>query len=94
MTYDLSPLVTRLTPFSGEGGALAALDVNFGPIMIRARLYQNQSGYFLSWPSRKHEASDKWFDQVAIADPSLRIKAEKEAVRQYKQLSEGELIAV
>lgn len=94
MTYDLSPMVTRLTPFQNDGGALAAVDVNFGPIMIRAKLYQSQSGYFLSWPARKSDASDKWYDQVAIADPALRLRAQEVAVRQYKKLSEGELIAV
>lgn len=94
MTYDLSPLVTRLTPFSNDGGALASVDVNFGPIMIRAKLYQSQSGYFLSWPARKSDASEKWFDQVAIADPALRVKAQEVVVRQYQKLSEGELIAL
>ena len=94
MTYDLSPLVSRLTPFTNDGGALASVDVNFGPIMIRAKLYQTQSGYFLSWPSNKGRDTEKWYDQVAIADPSLRMRAEKEAVKQYKRLSEGELVAV
>ena len=95
MTYDLSPLVTRLTPFTSEGGALASVDVNFGPIMIRAKLFKSQSGYFLSWPQRKGSGdSDKWYHEVAIADPSLRVRAEKEAVKQYNRLSEGELVVV
>jgi hypothetical protein len=94
MTYDLSPAVTRLTPFSNDGGALAALDVHFGPIMVRARLYRNSNGYFLSYPSRKSEASEKWYDQVAIADARLRDQAKELAIKHYKILSEGELVAV
>jgi DNA-binding cell septation regulator SpoVG len=94
MTYDLSPLVTRLTPFTNDGGALASVDVNFGPIMIRAKLYQTQTGYFLSWPSRKNDASEKWYEQVTIADPALRVKARDAVVRQYQNLSQGELVAV
>lgn len=96
MNYDLSPLVTRLIPFHNDGGALAAVDVNFGPIMIRAKLYHTQHGYFLSWPARKgsNEKVERWYDEVAITDPSLKVKAEAEAVKQYKKLSEGELVAV
>jgi DNA-binding cell septation regulator SpoVG len=96
MNYDLTPLISRLIPFQGDGGALAAVDVNFGPIMIRAKLFQTQRGYFLAWPSRKggDENSEKWYDQVAIADFSLKLKAQEEAVKQYKKLSEGELVAV
>jgi DNA-binding cell septation regulator SpoVG len=94
MTYDLSPRVTRLTPFANSGGALASVDVNFGPIMIRAKLYQSATGFFLSWPSRKSDASEKWYEQVAIADASLRQKARDEVVKQYEKLSQGELIAV
>lgn len=94
MNYNLNPIVTRLTPFSGDGGALASVDVNFGPIMIRARLFQGPNGMFLSWPSRKSENADKWFDYVAIADPHLRKQAQEVVVKQYKTLSEGELVAV
>lgn len=94
MNYDLTPVITRLTPFSGGGGALASVDVNFGPIMIRARLCNSQKGLFLSWPQRKGENIDKYFDQVAIADPSLKMKAQKMVIEQYQTLSEGELVHV
>lgn len=94
MNYDLSPFITRITPFNSQGGALAAVDINFGPVMVRAKLYQNATGYFLSWPSRKSEASDRWFDQVVITDASLKVKAIDAAVSQYKSLAEGELIAI
>ncbi len=92
MNYDLSPLVTRLTPFSKDGGALAAADVHFGPIMVQAKLFQNESGYFLSWPSRKSEATEKWYPQVAIVDPGLRLRAQEAVIRQYQTMSQGELV--
>lgn len=93
MTYDLSPLVTRLTPFTNEGGALASADVNFGPIMVRAKLFQGTNGYFLSWPSRKGDGQERWYDQVAIADPSLRQRAKDAVVSRYQQMSQGEPVA-
>ncbi len=93
MNYDLSPTVTRLTAFSSEGGALAAADVHFGPIMVRAMLYQNAKGYFLSWPSRKSEAMEKWFPQVSIIDPGLRLRAQEAVVTQYRTMSQGELVS-
>lgn len=95
MTYDLSPLISRMTLFPNEGGALASVDVNFGPIMVRARLYRNQRGYFLSWPSRKGgDQIEKWFEQVAIGDRNLKKRAEDEAVKQYHKLSSEQLVAV
>lgn len=94
MNYDLTPVITRLTPFNGGGGALASVDVNFGPIMIRARLCNSSKGMFLSWPQRKGEAADKYYDQVAIADPSLKVKAQDLVITQYRTLAEGELLHV
>lgn len=94
MNYDLSPTVTRLTPFASEGGALAAADVHFGPIMVRAKLYQNDKGYFVSWPSRKSGTADKWFPQVSIVDPGLRVRAQEAMVAQYQTMSQGELVSI
>lgn len=94
MTYDLSPSISRLVPFTTEGGALAAIDVNFGPIMVRAKLFKSATGYFLSWPARKAESGDRWYDQVAVSDPSLKARALEVALQQYKALVHGELVAV
>ncbi len=94
MNYDLSPTVSRLTAFTTQGGALAAADIHFGPIMVRAKLYQNDRGYFLSWPSRKSDAMEKWFPQVTIVDPGLQLQAQRAVVSQYQTLSQGELVSV
>ncbi len=94
MTYDLSPQIVRLTPFQNEGGALAAVDIQFGPIVVRAKLYKSASGFFLSMPARKSEQSDKWFDHVVVSDLALKLRAQELAVKQYERLSRGELVAV
>ena len=94
MNYDLSPTVSRLTAFTTQGGALAAADIHFGPIMVRAKLYQNDRGYFLSWPSRKSDAMEKWVPQVTIVDAGLQLQAQRAVVSQYPTLSQGELVSV
>lgn len=94
MTYDISPIITRVVPANayGDGGAVAFVDVCFGPIMVKAKLFNGSSGYFLSWPSRKHEATGKWFDQVSIADPVLKMKATEKAKAIYEEMMAGQLI--
>lgn len=92
MNYDLTPIVTRCTPFNNGGSALAGLDICFGPIMIRARLCKGATGMFLSWPSKKNENSGKWYDEIAIADPVLRMKATEAATKVYNEMAEGELV--
>ncbi len=94
MNYDLTPIITRLTPFQNPGTAVAGVDVCFGPIMIRAKLCKGQNGFFLSWPAKKNENSGKWFDEIAIADPVLRLKAQDAALREYQRQAEGELAEV
>jgi DNA-binding cell septation regulator SpoVG len=94
MTYEIEPKVVRLIPFQSEGGALAAADVAFGPIVVSAKLYQTGSGYFLSLPSRHSEAKDKWYEQVSISDLGLKLKAQARVVSEYERLSKGEVIAV
>lgn len=93
MNYDLSPIITRLVPFQNPGSAVAAVDVCFGPIMIKARLCKGQNGYFLSWPAKKNENSGKWFDDISIADPVLRMKATEAATKVYNEMAEGELVS-
>ena len=92
MNYDLTPIVTRCTPFNNGGSALASVNVCFGPIMIRARLCKSSNGMFLSWPSRKNDNTGKWYDETAIADPVLRMKATEAATKVYNDLCEGEIV--
>lgn len=92
MNYDLTPIVTRCTPFNNGGPAVAGVDVCFGPIMIRARLCRGANGMFLSWPAKKNESTGRWFDDISIADPVLRLKATDAAVSVYHKLLEGELV--
>jgi hypothetical protein len=94
MTYQLEPTIIRLTPFQKEGGALAAVDIAFGPIAVSAKLYKSESGFFLSLPSRHSERNDKWYPQVTISDLALKMRAQLKAVEEYERLSRGELIAV
>ena len=94
MSYELEPKIVRLTPFNSEGGALAAVQIAFGPILMSTKLFKTGNGFFLSLPSRKSEARDRWYDQVVITDPGLKMKAQAQAVLEYERLSEGELVAV
>lgn len=94
MTYELKPTIARVIPFNSEGGALAAVEVSFGPITINTKLYKTNSGFFLSLPSRKSESTDKWYDQVTISDRNLQLQAQTLAVAEYERLSRGELVAV
>lgn len=95
MTFELDPKIVRLTPFNGDGGALAAVQVAFGPIHVRTRLFKGASGgYFLSMPSRHSEANDKWYEQVVISDPGLLLKAQSNAVSEYERVSSGQRVAV
>lgn len=92
--YQIEPSIIRVIPFEGEGGALAAVDIRFGPIVIAAKLYESTRGMFLSYPSRKNEAQDKWYQVVTVTDPELRIKAQTKAVLEYKEMMEGSRVAV
>ncbi len=94
MTYELEPQIIRLIPFKSEGGALAAVEIAFGPIVVNAKLYKSANGLFLSLPSRHSESQDKWYDQVTITDRGLQMKAQVKAVSEYERLSRTELIAI
>lgn len=95
MSYELEPKVIRLTPFNSEGGgALAAVQIAFGPIVLSTKLCKNGNGFFLSLPSRRSEARDRWFEQVVITDPMLKMMAQTKAVIEYEKHAQGELIAV
>ena len=97
MNYELDPQIVRVIPFQNEGGAVAAVDVAFGPLIISTKLYQSNSaagGFFLSFPSRRSESQDKWYDQVTVTDPALKMKARTKAISEYERLSRGELVAV
>ncbi len=94
MTYDLKPEILRITPFQTEGGALAAVEVLLGPIKVSSKLYRSASGYFLSMPARRHEATEKWYDQVVITDPALKLRVQDEVVRRYEEFKSGALVAV
>ena len=93
-TYPMDPKVTRLIPFESEGGALAAVEISFGPISVSTKLYKTATGYFLSLPSRKSEARDKWYDQVSINDRYLLKIAESRAVSEFERVSRSEVVAV
>lgn len=85
MKYDLSPIIFRSTvyPEPKPGGSVASFDISFGPISICAKLFPSSSGFFLSWPSLRSETG-KWHDQVQIADPALRLKAQDLAIEAYQ----------
>ena len=88
MTYELNPVVTRLTRFNSEGGALAAVKLAFGPIQVESKLYKRQDGqYFLSYPARHSEARGSWFDLVELHDHNLKNLAQSQAVAEYERLS-------
>lgn len=85
MTYNLQPQILSVTPFQREGGALASVEVQFGPIRISAKLIDSANGPFLSYPSRRTEQSDKWWDLVVVHDRSLRQKAIEAAILRYHE---------
>jgi len=85
MTYTLQPRIVRFIPFKSEGGALGAAEIGFGPIHVNAKLYRNEKGYFLSFPSRHSEKYDKWYDLVTISDQSLIMQAQIAAVKEHER---------
>lgn len=94
MTYELEPQINRMFLFSNDGGALAAVDISFGPIHVSAKLYRTANGYFLSLPSRHSEARDKWYEQVTISDLQLKARAQMKAVAEFERLQRESLVAV
>ena len=74
--------VTRVTPFTGEGGALAAVTLTYGPVVIRARLRKSGEKLFLSMPARK-DANNRWWDHCHIFDHELHANLERQAVQMY-----------
>lgn len=94
MTYDLTPHVTRMTPFRSDGSGLAAVQIGFGPISVAGILCKNANGYFLSLPRRHSETHEKWYDLVTVGDTSLKKLAEAKAIAHYERVAEGELVAV
>ena len=94
MSYELDPQIVRLFPFQSESGALAAVDIAFGPIVVSTKLYRSEQGFFLSLPSQHNEVKDRWYDQVHIADVGLKMKAQVKAVTEYERLCREKLVAV
>ena len=93
MTYEIDPQVHRLIPFSGEG-ALARVDLTFGPIIVTAKLHKNSSGYFLSYPGKHSESREKWYEHVIISDVKLKAKAQTTAVSEYERMQREDCVAV
>lgn len=92
---SMEPTVVRLFPFQSEGGALAAVQMAFGPICVSMKLHKAASGgHFLSVPSRKSEARDKWYEQVTINDPVLMKMAVTKAVAELERMERSEAVAV
>lgn len=86
MTYEVKPQITRVTPFFSEGGALAAVQVTFGPIQVAAKLYRKEDGsHFLSYPQRRSEAKNSWYPLVTINDSRLTKQALSEAVAEFEK---------
>lgn len=85
MTFDLSPRVVRVTPFTDptQGSALAGARVLFGPIMLDAKLHQNDNGYFLTWPGRMYQ--EKWYPKVEVADQLLLKQATAQVLEDYNK---------
>ena len=77
------PKVLKVTPFEGDTGAVAAVTLAYGPVVIRARLQRGQHGIFLSMPARKG-ADDKWREQASFRDFNLQDRFQKLALDEYQ----------
>ncbi len=85
MTYNLQPQILSVTPFQREGGALAAVEVQFGPIRVSTKLIESANGPFLSYPARRNEQSERWWDLVVVLDRALRERALEAALQRYRE---------
>lgn len=94
MTFDLSPRVMRVTPFTdqSQGSALASARVLFGPIMVDTKLHRNDNGYYLSLPGRMHQ--EKWFPRVEVSDKLLLKQATEMVLKDYNLAKDRHLNAV
>lgn len=88
------PIVHSVTPFpSGEGKGLASVVLHYGPVVIRAKLYQGEHGMFLGLPSRKNEKTQSWWQSTYFSDRSLLEEFEKLAVTAYDKALEDRQLA-
>lgn len=78
------PEILRVTPFIAEGGAVAAITLGYGPIIIHAKLFRSKDGgYFLSMPARKSQ-DEKYYNQCDVEDRSLLKLYETMAIEKYE----------
>lgn len=86
--YPHEPRVGKLALFAGGGDkeskAKAGITLFYGPLVIRAKLVQNEKGLFLAMPSRKSEAGT-WWDHAYIQDDGLKQTFERLAIALYQE---------
>ncbi len=81
----MEPEILKVTLFNGEGNAVAAVKLGYGPITIHTKLYRTEKDkFFLSMPSRYSEAQETWFKQCDIEDRRVYSAAVDKAVSAYQ----------
>ena len=67
--------IVKVVPFKeqGEGTGVAAVQLGYGPIVIRAKLNRPKDGgpLYLQMPAKQNK-EEKWYDQAFFTDTSLK----------------------
>ena len=90
----MQPHILKITPFKGDGSAVAAVQVLFGPVKINTRLVRTGESYFLGMPGRYSEEEQKWFNSCEVTDRRLLQVATELACKAYQKADKPVAAAV
>lgn len=90
----MEPEILKVTPFSGEGNAVAAIKLGYGPISIHTKLVRGDNDrFFLGMPSRFSESENTWFRQAEIEDRRVYQLAVQKARDAYESVMARKQVA-
>lgn len=90
--YPHDPKIVNVSVFTESlGKGVAGVVLTYGPVVIRAKIYQGEKGLFLSLPSRKSESNNNWYQHAYFQDKTLFDVFEKMAIRSYEEALEKQM---
>ncbi len=91
--YPHDPKIVNVSVFSESlGKGVAGVVLTYGPVVIRAKLFQGENGLFLSLPSRKSESNNNWYQHAYFQDKTLLEVFEKMAIKSYEETLEKQML--
>ncbi len=89
VTIFPNPIINK----DSQAHGVASVLLRYGPVSLRAKLWQGTEKMFLSMPARKNETSGEWYDHVFFTDRTLHDTYEALAISEFHKLNSARLVA-